>query len=245
MQPDDSEAPWVIPPPAIPSIPVHSTGGPATPRERFGVRRIFCVGRNYAAHAVEMGGDPDREPPFFFAKPADAAFDASPEVDAHIPYPPGTTSLHHEIELCIAIGRGGSNVPVDRALEHVWGYAVSIDLTRRDLQKQAKDRRRPWAMSKGFDHSAPITALRPASEVGHPDRGRIWLAVDGEVRQDSDLNAMIWKVPEIVSTLSRSVALAPGDLVLTGTPAGVGPIERGQHVTGGIDGLGTLSLRID
>jgi fumarylpyruvate hydrolase len=246
MSSDRSDVRWAIAPPPVPSIPVHSSGdsGPSTPQVRFGIRRIFCVGRNYAAHAVEMGGDPDREPPFFFAKPADAAFDASPGVQAAIPYPPDTTDLNHEVELCVAIGLGGRDIPVETALDHVYGYAVALDLTRRDRQREAKAAGRPWAMSKGFDASAPIGQLRPASEVGHPASGRIWLAVDGTLRQDADLDAMIWKAPEVVATLSRTVALAPGDLVLTGTPAGVGAIEPGQHVTAGIEGLSDLSLRV-
>ena len=175
---------------------------------------------------------------------ADAVFDAAPDADAHLPYPPDTSDLHHEIEMCLAIGTGGRNISVEDAQNHVYGYAVSIDLTRRDLQRQAKERRRPWALAKGFDASAPIGVLRPAAEIGHPSSGRIWLAVDGEVRQDGLLDAMIWKVPEIVATLSRTVTLQPGDLVLTGTPAGVGTLSPGQHVTGGIDGVGTLSVRV-
>ncbi len=205
---------------------------------RFPVRRIFCVGRNYAAHAREMGRDPDREPPFFFTKPADAAFDAGGTID----YPPETNDLHHEIELVVAIGVGGVAIAAERALEHVFGYGVGIDLTRRDLQARAKELGRPWDWAKGFDYSAPVSPIRPAAAIGHPGSGRIWLAVDGMVRQEGDLGEMIWSVAEVIVAASRSVALRPGDLFMTGTPAGVGAIERGQTVTGGVDGVGAIRV---
>lgn len=207
---------------------------------RFPVRRIFCVGRNYAAHAREMGKDPDREPPFFFTKPADAVTDTG----AAIPYPPETGDFHHEIELIVAIGRDGFDVTAEAAPDLIWGYGVGIDLTRRDLQLQARDKGRPWDWGKAFDLSAPIAPLHPVSAVGHPDRGRIWLSVNGAVRQDADIAELIWNVPEIVATLSRSMVLRRGDIVMTGTPAGVGAIVPGDAVTGGIAGLGEIAITV-
>lgn len=220
--------------PAVPSVGVHGED------VRFPVRRIFCVGRNYAAHAREMGRDPDREPPFFFCKPADAVV----ENGAAIPYPPETSELHHEIELVVAIGAPGSAVPVDRALELVLGYAVGIDLTRRDLQLAARDAGRPWEWGKAFDRSAPCSAIERAQKIGHPKGGRIWLSVNGTVKQDADVSQLIWGVPEIVATISRSMELKAGDLIFTGTPAGVGPIVRGDRVLGGVDGVGSIEVAI-
>lgn len=205
-------------------------------RERFPVRRVYCVGRNYAEHAREMGADPTREAPFFFSKPADAVVANG----GTAPYPPRTSNLHHEVELVIAIGRGGSNITVQRALEHVYGYAVGNDLTRRDLQTAAKNSGKPWDVGKGFDHSAPIAAIHPVEAVGHISRGRIWLKVNGELRQQADVSSLIWTVPEIVAELSALFALAPGDLIFTGTPAGVGPVKPGDRIEAGIEGLGTL-----
>lgn len=207
----------------------------------FPVRRIYCVGQNYADHAREMGGDPDRNPPFFFTKPSDAVVPSG----SSIPYPPATQNLHHEIELVVAIGKGGADIPVGKALDHVHGYAVGIDLTRRDLQAEAKKAGRPWDMAKGFDRSAPMTALRPVSEVGHPDKGRIWLSVNGGIRQDSDLAKQIWNVAEALSYLSGLVRLEPGDLLMTGTPEGVGALVAGDKVAGGIEGLGEISLSVE
>jgi len=231
-------APFVLPPPAQPSLAVAGT------QARFPVRRVFCVGRNYAAHAAEMGGDADREPPFFFTKPADAVLDAAPDDETSIPYPPETENLHHEVELAVAIGRGGAAIPRDRALDHVYGYATALDLTRRDLQTAAKKTGRPWDWGKAFDRSAPVSRIHPVDDVGHPAAGRIWLAVDGDLRQDADLSEMIWPVPDILAAASRSVTLAPGDLVLTGTPAGVGPLTPGHRVTAGIAGVAELALTI-
>jgi len=208
--------------------------------ERFPVRRILCVGRNYAAHAREMGKDPDREPPFFFLKPADTVVDSG----AAIPYPPLTGNLHHEIELVVAIGTGGTDIPVARARDHVFGYGVGLDLTRRDLQLEARDKGRPWDWGKGFDRSAPCAALRPAARAGHPEHGRIWLAVNGEVRQDADIADLIWSVPEVVAIASQAMELKPGDLIMTGTPAGVGPLVPGDRVTGGVEGLGEIAITI-
>src|SRR5215471_11603460 len=225
---------FVLPPPQPASVAVLGS------KARFPVRRIICVGRNYAAHAREMGRDPDREPPFFFMKPADTVVDDGTTV----PYPPETKNFHYEIELIVAIGEAGTDIPVDRALDHVWGYGVGIDLTRRDLQLQAREQGRPWDWGKGFDLSAPIAPLRPASEVGHPKAGRIWLAVDSVVKQDSDISKLIWPVADIISICSQSMALKPGDIIMTGTPEGVGPVQRGEVMTGGIDGLGEIRIAV-
>ncbi|HEX7124208.1 MAG TPA: fumarylacetoacetate hydrolase family protein [Thermodesulfobacteriota bacterium] len=225
---------YVIEQPPVPSLPV--AGG----RDRFPVRRIYCIGRNYRAHAIEMGHDPDREPPFFFMKPGDAVVESG----SAIPFPMATSDLHHEIELVAAIGKGGVHIPEARALDHVWGYGVGLDLTRRDLQGAAKDLRRPWDMGKGFDQSAPCSALRPAAEIGHPESGAIWLRINGEVRQQSDLRYHIWTLPETIAILSRLVALAPGDLIFMGTPEGVGPIRPGDRLEGHVDGVGDLVVTI-
>lgn len=206
----------------------------------FPVHRIYCVGRNYAEHAREMGHDPDREPPFFFCKPADAIVPN----DAKIPFPMATGNLHHEIEQVVAIGKAGVNIPASHALEHVYGYAVGIDLTRRDLQGVAKKMARPWDSGKAFDHAAPSTAIRPASKIGHPESGRVWLAINGDLRQEGDLNQLIWSVPEIIEYCSGLWELKPGDLIMTGTPAGVGPIQRGDRLTGGVDGIGEIRVQI-
>ena len=227
---DDS--PYVISPPPVTSVPVAGGG-------RFPVRRVFCVGRNYAAHVAEMGGDA-REPPFFFTKPADALVVGG----ADTPYPPATADLHHETELVVAIGTGGADVALATALSHVWGYAVGLDLTRRDLQAAAKAAGKPWDMAKGFDHSAPVGDLIPAAARPDPSRGRLRLTVNGTERQSADLAAMIWSVPEIVAALSRLVALRPGDLIFTGTPEGVAAIARGDTLVGSIDGVGEVRTRI-
>jgi fumarylpyruvate hydrolase len=225
---------FVFPPPPVASVAINGADS------RFPVRRIFCVGRNYEAHAREMGKDPSREPPFFFLKPADAVVDDG----AAIPYPPETQNFQHEIELVIAIGEGGVDIPEAKALDHVFGYAVGIDLTRRDLQLKARDQGRPWDWGKGFDQSAPIAPIRPASAVGHPSKGRIWLSVNDIVKQDQDIADLIWSVPEIISIASRSMRLMPGDLIMTGTPAGVSPIVVGDVVRGGIDGLGEIGMTV-
>ncbi|WP_431856773.1 fumarylacetoacetate hydrolase family protein [Azospirillum sp.] len=206
----------------------------------FPVRRVYCVGRNYAAHAREMGADPDREPPFFFAKPADAVVADG----ATVPYPPQTKNLHHEIELVVAIGKEGSNIPVESALEHVYGYAVGLDLTRRDLQNAAKKEGKPWDMGKGFDASAPCGTMRRAADIGHPDKGAVTLSVNGELRQKGDLNDLIWSVAETISYLSGLVELKPGDLIYTGTPEGVGPVVSGDRLEGAVEGVGTLTITI-
>ncbi len=206
----------------------------------FPVHRIYCVGRNYAEHAREMGHDPARTPPVFFLKPADAIVMSG----ATVAYPSRTKNLQHEIELVVAIGEAGRNISAGAALEHVFGYAVGIDLTRRDLQIEAKENRGTWDTAKGFDQSAPISAVHRAADIGHPDAGRIWLSVNGKIRQNADLNELIWSVPAALAELSTFFALVPGDLVFTGTPAGVGPLQAGDEVTGGIDGIDEIAIRI-
>jgi len=210
--------------------------------DRFPVRRIYCVGRNYRAHAIEMGADPDREHPFFFMKPADAIV----ENGSTILYPSQTSNFHHEIELVAAIGKSGKDIVGDRALGHVWGYAVGIDLTRRDLQNQAKQTGRPWDMGKGFDRSAPCSNLRPVSDIGHPDTGNgaIWIKVNGEIKQQSTLDLHIWNTAETISYLSGLCELQPGDLIFMGTPDGVGPVVSGDVIEGHIDGVGDLNIKI-
>jgi len=207
---------------------------------RFPVRRVFCVGRNYAAHAREMGSDPNREPPFFFTKPADAVIPAS----GAVPYPPSTNDLHHEIELVVALKAGGKDIDAAQALDLVWGYGVGLDLTRRDLQAVAKDAGRPWDMAKGFDASAPCSALHPVSDVGHLAQARIWLEVNGALRQEGNLDEMIWPIADVIASLSRLVTLAPGDLIYSGTPSGVGALQPGDRVRGGVDGVDTFELTI-
>lgn len=207
---------------------------------RFPVRRIFCVGRNYEAHAREMGKDPTREAPFFFTKPSDAVVDTP----CTLSYPTLTENLHYEIELVIAIGKGGTDIAEADVVDHVWGAAVGIDLTRRDLQAEAKKMGRPWDWAKAFDQSAPISAVKPIKDVPSVEAGRIWLAVNGEVRQDADIADLIWSVKEHVAILSRAMTIAPGDLIMTGTPAGVGALVPGDVVTGGVDGVGTLEVTI-
>ena len=224
---------FVLPPPAQAAVPVAGGG-------LFPVRRIFCVGRNYAAHVREMGGNPEREAPFFFTKPADAVVTDG----ADMPYPPMTANLHHEMELVLAIGTGGADIAAGDALRHVWGYAAGLDMTRRDLQGEAKKAGRPWDMGKGFDQSAPIGAIVPAARLADPTRGRIELRVNGAVRQSSDLSQMIWSVAETVAFLSRFVRIAPGDLIFTGTPEGVAAVARGDVLEGMVEGVGTVQTRV-
>ena len=216
----------------LPSLPVAGSDA------RFPVGRIYCVGRNYAEHAREMGHDPDREPPFFFMKAANSIVPNN----ATIAYPVGSKDVHHEIEMVVAIGKGGKNIPVEAALDHVWGYAVGLDMTRRDIQGEAKKLGRPWEMGKSFDESAPTTALRPASEIGHPAKGAITLKVNGELKQSGDLAMQIWSVPEQISYLSHLITLQAGDLIFSGTPAGVGPIKAGDVLEGHVDGVGDLTV---
>ena len=229
---------YVLEPEAQVTVPVASTDA------LFPVRRIYCVGRNYAAHAREMGFDPDREPPFFFCKPASAIVVALPGQTAQVAYPPHTSDYQHEIELVVAIGKGGRDIAIDRANEHVFGYAVGLDMTRRDLQLKLRDKGRPWELGKAFDQGAPIATIHPASAIGHPGAGAIWVKVDGAERQRSDIAKLIWSVPEVIANLSTYFELRPGDLIYTGTPEGVGKVERGQTMTGGIDGLGELWVKV-
>ena len=224
---------FVIAPPEIASVPVSGGG-------HFPVRRIFCIGRNYPEHAREMGHDPAREPPFFFTKPADAVVTGGAET----PYPPATTDLHHEIELVVAIGKEGVAIAAAAALDHVWGYAAGIDLTRRDMQAAAKKLARPWDMAKAFDQSAPIGEIMPAARIGHPARGAIVLAVNGKGRQLGDIVDMVWPVPDAIAFLSTLVTLKPGDLIFTGTPAGVSAVVRGDLLEGTVAGVGTVTTRI-
>ena len=223
---------FAFPPPDAPSAAISGSA------QRFPIHRIYCVGRNYAEHIREMGGS-EREPPVFFTKPADAVV----ANDVAVPYPARTSNFHHEIELVIAIGSGGRNIHASRALEHVFGYAVGNDLTRRDLQTAAKQKGMPWDTGKAFDYSAPLASIRPVSQ-GHLSKGRIWLAVNGQVRQDSDIAEMIWNVPEVIAELSTLFELRPGDLIFTGTPSGVGALKPGDRIEGGIEGLETLRTTI-
>lgn len=225
---------FVVNAPPAPYLPVRGSDA------LFPVHRIYCVGRNYAAHAIEMGHDPDKELPFFFQKNPDNLV----LHNGDFPYPPRSSSVHHEIELVTAIGKGGSDIAVDAALDHVWGYAVGLDMTRRDLQAEMKKAGRPWEIGKAFEHSAPCGAVIPASEIGHPVEGKVVLTINGEIRQLGDLNQLIWKVPEIVSYLSSLFELQPGDLIMTGTPAGVGPVERGDVVQCMIEGVGEIQTKV-
>lgn len=229
-----SRVSFVFSPPAQPRVAVAGTD------ECFPVRRIYCVGRNYADHAREMGANPEREPPFFFAKPPDAVVASG----ATIAYPLATRNFHHEIELVVAIGREGVNLERTAALECVYGYAVGIDLTRRDLQLAARESGRPWETGKGFDESAPLGVIRRSAEIGHPVNGAIWLKVNDRIRQNADIAELIWPVPDVLVHLSRLFVLKPGDLIYTGTPAGVGAVERGDRLTGGIAGVGEIALTI-
>jgi len=206
---------------------------------QFPVRRVYCIGRNYAAHAIEMGHDPDREPPFFFQKNPNN-LDSSGE----FPYPPHSSDVHYEMEMAVALKTGGTNIAVEDALDHVFGYALSLDMTRRDLQGNAKKMGRPWEIGKAFERSAPIGAIHPVSETGHLDSGRIALLINGEIRQEGDLNQMIWKVPEMISYLSEYFELQPGDVILSGTPAGVGPVQKGDTMEMSVEGLGTAEVKV-
>ena len=231
---DAATTSFVIAPPEIVAVPVRGTSG------RFPVHRIYCVGRNYAAHAIEMGGDPNREPPFFFQKnPDNLLLDG-----ADFPYPPMTRNVHHEIEMVVAIGKGGKDIPLAQALDHVYGYAIGIDMTRRDLQDECKKAARPWEIAKAFEHSAPMSGIVPASEIGHPDRGEIRLEVNGKQRQQGDLNQLIWKVPEMIAYLSSAFEVHAGDLIMSGTPSGVAAIERGDVMTGYCEGIGTVTAKV-
>jgi fumarylpyruvate hydrolase len=232
---------YAFPPADLPRVAIHGS------EEWFPVHRIYCVGQNYARHAREMGSDPQREPPFFFCKPADAVVPAAVESSSPVlvPYPSRTSDFHHEIELVVAIGAGGRDINRDEAWSHVFGLATGIDLTRRDLQKIAKDRGLPWDTSKGFDRSAPISPIRRVGDTGCVSSGAIWLDVNGQRRQTGDIAEMTWNVAEIIAELSTLYELKPGDLVFTGTPAGIGAVQRGDVLEGGVDGVATLAVRIE
>ena len=254
-------------PPTIATVAIRNTS------DLFPVHRIYCVGRNYAAHAREMGSDPNREPPFFFCKPADAVWPIAMPVGAgeanatkttalqggrakdtllavadgntpSLPYPSATSNLHHEIELVVAIGTGGRDISADQAEKHIWGYGVGLDMTRRDLQSRLKEKGQPWELGKAFDASAPISALLPASVCGHPRSGRIWLSINNQLKQQGDISDMIWSIPEVIQHLSAYFELRSGDLIFTGTPEGVGPVKPGDLISAGVDGLAEISLRI-
>lgn len=224
---------YVIPSPQQPAVPVVGTD------QLFPVNRVFCIGRNYAAHAVEMGHDPDKEPPFFFLKSS-----SNLTSDGVFPYPSMSNDVHHELEMIVALAKGGIDIGADQALDHVFGYGIGLDMTRRDLQGEAKSMGRPWEVGKSFEKSAPCGPLIPVAVCGHPDEGVMSLGVNGERRQTGDLNQMIWKVPEIISILSRYFALQPGDVIMTGTPSGVGPVERGDIMHAKIDGIGELTVNV-
>lgn len=224
----------VIPAPKPVTLPVAGSDSV------FPVRRVYCVGRNYADHAIEMGHDPSREPPFFFQKNADNLLPSGQD----FPYPSLSSNVHYEVEFVVALKQGGANIAVENALDCVWGYGVGIDMTRRDVQDVAKKMSRPWEAAKAFEASAPVSALVPAAEAGHLDQGAIWLDVNGTRRQSGDLNQMIWKVPEIIAELSKLFVLAPGDVIMTGTPAGVGAVVAGDVMECGVDGLGKLTVKV-
>jgi fumarylpyruvate hydrolase len=230
----DDAGTFVFAPGAQPRLAVHGTA------KLFPVHRIYCVGRNYADHAIEMGHDPNREPPFFFQKNPDSLV-----IDGKgFPYPSASKDVHHEIELVVALGNGGSDIAADQALSHVFGYAVGLDMTRRDLQGEAKKLGRPWEVGKAFEASAPCSAIKPVSEIGHPSKGAITLDINGQRRQTGDLSQLIWSVPEVIGHLSKLFTLQPGDLIFTGTPAGVGPVQRGNKMQGAIEGIGVLEVAV-
>lgn len=224
---------FVITPPATVAVPVKGTS------EMFPVRRVYCIGRNYAAHAIEMGHDPNREDPFFFQKNPNNI-----DLSGEFPYPERTSDVHYEIEMVVVLKSGGTNIPVEKALDHVYGYAVGLDMTRRDLQSVAKKMGRPWEIGKAFERSAPMGPIVPASEIGHPDQGLVQLKVNGEVQQKGDLNQLIWKVPEMISYLSDYFELAPGDVIMSGTPSGVGPIVKGDVMECHVEGVGDLTVKV-
>jgi fumarylpyruvate hydrolase len=222
---------YVVQPAAVATLPVQGSD------KLFPIHRIYCVGRNYAEHAIEMGHDPSKEPPFFFQKNPDNII-----TDGKFPYPSATTDVHHEIEMVVALSKGGTNIPVESALDHVFGYGVGLDMTRRDLQGEAKKLGRPWEVGKAFEASAPCGPLVPASEIGHPTSGAVTLKVNAEIRQQGDLNQLIWKVPEMISYLSGLFTLQPGDIIMTGTPAGVGAVVRGDVLEGFVEGIGKIEV---
>ena len=223
----------VIAPPPVVHAPIRGSD------KTFPVRRVYCIGRNYAAHAIEMGHDPDREPPFFFQKNPDNL-----DFTGEFPYPAKTSDVHHEVELVMVLHKGGTNIPVEKAMDHVFGYAVGLDMTRRDLQGEAKKMGRPWEIGKAFERSGPMGPIVPAAEIGHPDKGLVQLKVNGEVRQTGDLNQLIWKAPEMIAYLSEYFELAPGDVIMTGTPAGVGAVVKGDVMECHVEGVGDLTVTV-
>ncbi|MCL2726116.1 MAG: fumarylacetoacetate hydrolase family protein [Polyangiaceae bacterium] len=229
---------FAFPPEPPVAVPVAGSSN------QFAVRRVYCVGRNYAAHAREMGFDPDREAPFFFCKPADAVVPVAYGQTLELAYPPQTSNFHHEAELVAAIGKSGSDIPLERALEHVWGYAVGLDMTRRDLQIKMREQGRPWEIGKAFDRSAPMGPIHPAAQVGHFDKGALWLTVNDQPRQKTDISKLIWSVPEMVAYLSQFFRLEPGDLIYTGTPEGVGAVKPGDTMRAGVEQLGELTVKV-
>ena len=224
---------YVIDQPEVTVIPVQGSDA------SFPIRRIYCIGRNYAAHTIEMGGDPDREEPFFFQKNAQNA-----DTSGEFPYPPESQDVHHEVEMVVALKGGGKNISVEDALDYVYGYGIGIDMTRRDLQSVAKEQRRPWEPAKAFERSAPMSALAPADKVGHPDRGRISLSVNGDLKQEGDLGQMIWKVAEQIAYLSRFYDIAAGDVIMSGTPSGVGPVAKGDEILCELEGVASLNVKV-
>jgi fumarylpyruvate hydrolase len=224
---------YVITPPKVIGLPIDGTD------DLFPVRRVYCIGRNYAAHAIEMGHDPDREPPFFFQKNPNNL-----DPSGNFPYPPHSSDVHHEAEVYVALKSGGTNIAVEDAQDHIYGYGLSLDMTRRDLQSEMKKMGRPWEIGKAFERSAPCGPIYPVSSVGHLSYGRLHLTVNGETRQEGDLNQMIWKVPEMISYLSGYFELAPGDVIQSGTPAGVGPVEKGDIMVMTVSGIGSLSVTV-
>ena len=225
---------FVVTPHAVVSLPVEGAA------ERFPVHRVYCIGRNYAEHAIEMGHDPNKEPPFFFQKNPDNLLAEGSD----FPYPAKTKDVHHEIEMVVALKSGGRDIAIAKALDHVYGYAVGLDMTRRDLQGEAKKLGRPWEVGKAFEKSAPCSALVPAAQIGHPAKGAVWLDVNGARRQKGDLNQLIWKVSEMISILSGLFTLKPGDLIFSGTPAGVGAVKPGDRLLGGVDGIAEIAVRV-
>ncbi len=225
---------YVIDPPHMPTLPVRGT------RDLFPIHRIYCVGRNYADHAREMGHDPDRDPPFFFQKNPDTIVLSG----GNFPYPDKSQDVHFELELVVALTKGGKDISIDDAMDCVFGYAVGLDMTRRDLQGEAKKMGRPWEVGKAFEYSAPCSEIVPARDIGHPTDARIWLEVNGKLRQDGNINQLIWNIPETISYLSGLFTLAPGDLIYSGTPAGVGAINRGDELIGQVDGVGEISITV-
>ncbi|WP_374375309.1 fumarylacetoacetate hydrolase family protein [Dongia sp.] len=225
---------YAFPPHAVPHLPIRNSGSV------FPVHRIYCVGRNYADHAIEMGHDPNREAPFFFQKNPDTLVLSG----GVFPYPDKSNDVHHELEMVVALKSGGKDIPVEKALDHVFGYAVGLDMTRRDLQSEAKKAGRPWEIGKAFEYSAPCTEIVPASEIGHPAKGAVWLKVNGAEKQKGDLDQLIWKVPEMISYLSGLFELKAGDLIYSGTPAGVGAVKKGDVMVGGVDGIGEITIKV-